>query len=124
MELSVLKSVLEFYLNSGNESESVKKLLDDCNELLDRGLNSDDTVQIVPDLAVMDLLNISTYNKFGKLLKQNSETNIDKYRQICNDLLATDLSTTTIETGYYFIRDLWNDNEHYKNNNPDGTLGS
>ncbi len=124
MELSVLKSVLEFYLNSGNESESVERLLDDCNELIDRGFESDDTVQIIPDLTVMDLLNISTYDEFGKLLKQNPETTIDEYRQVCNDLFTTDLSTTTVESGYYFIRDLWNDNEHYGHNNSDGTFGS
>lgn len=124
MELSVLKSVLEFYLNSGNESESVERLLDDCNELIDRGFEPDDTVQIIPDLTVMDLLNISTYDEFGKLLKQNPETTVDEYRQICTDLFTTDLSTTTVESGYYFIRDLWSDNEHYGHNNSDGTFGS
>jgi hypothetical protein len=126
MELSVLKSVLEFYLNSGNcsesEFESINRTLNDCNELLDLDYEPDDTVQIVPDLTVMDLLNISTYDEFGKLLKQNPETTVDEYRQICTDLFTTELSTTTVESGFYFIRDLWNDNERYNSNNPDGTF--
>jgi hypothetical protein len=126
MELSVLKSVLEFYLNSGNcsesEFESINRTLNDCNELLDLDYEPDDTVQIIPDLLVMDLLNISTYDKFGKQLKQNPNTTVDDYRQICTNLFCNEPSTSTVETGFYFIRDLWSDNERYGSNNPDGTF--
>jgi hypothetical protein len=124
MELSILKSALELYLNSDNcsDPESVQKTINDCNELLNNGFEPTDTVQIVPDLTIMDLLNISTYDEFGKQLKQNPNTTIDEYRQTCNNMFSNELTTSMVESGYYFIRDLWNDNEHYGNNNPDGTF--
>lgn len=126
MELSLLKTVLESYLKSGNcsesESESIERALYDCYELTNRGYSQNDTVQIVTDLSVMDLLNISTYNNFGKQLKQNPNSTLDDYRQVCNNLFLNELSTTTLESGYYFIRDLWSDNEQDGNNNPDGTF--
>ena len=128
MTISLLKTVLESYLNSTNCSESdlesINRTLDDCNELLDLNYRPNDTVQILSDLSVMDLLNLCTYNEFGKLLKQNPDCTLDDYDQICNRLFLNDLSTTNLESGFYFIRDLWSDNERFGHNNPDGSIKS
>lgn len=124
MELTTIKNALEFYAQSGrctdDELVQISDTLSDCYELISRDV--DDTVHIVPTLSLTDLLNIATYNDLGRMLKQNPDTTFEQYATIVRELLVSDLSNSTIELGYYFIRDLWNDNERYGNNKPDGTI--
>ena len=70
------------------------------------------------------LLNYLTYDDYGLLKRKNGTVSFELYSETVRDKYDLDLSDEVLELGYYFIRDLWNDNERYGNNNPDGTFKS
>ena len=126
MQIRTLRNAVEFYAQNGNcdsnELEQIRKLIADCDELVSRDVDETDSVLAVPVFSLSDLLNLATYNILGKLLKQNPNTTFEQYASAVRDQLLSDLTDSTLETGYYFIRDLWNDNEHFGNNKADGTI--
>lgn len=70
------------------------------------------------------LLNYLTYDDYGLLKRKNGTVSFELYSETVRDKYDLELSDEVLELGYYFIRDLWNDNERYGNNNPDGTFKS
>lgn len=70
------------------------------------------------------LLNYLTYDDYGLLKRKNKTVSFELYSETVRDKYDLELSDEVLELGYYFIRDLWNDNERYGNNNPDGTFKS
>lgn len=70
------------------------------------------------------LLNYLTYDDYGLLKRKNETVSFELYSETVRDKYDLELSDEVLELGYYFIRDLWNDNERYGNNNPDGTFKS
>lgn len=76
-------------------------------------------------VSVFDLtaiLNNLTYNDYGLLRRQNETVSFELYSETVRDKYDLSLSDEVLELGYYFIRDLWNDNERYGNHNIDGTI--
>lgn len=76
-------------------------------------------------VSVFDLttiLNNLTYDDYGLLRRKNETVSFEQYSETVRDKYDLTLSDEVLELGYYFIRDLWNDNERYGNNNIDGTF--
>ena len=126
MQIRTLRNAIEFYAQNGNcdsnELDQIRKLIADCDELVNRNVDETDSVLAVPVFSLSDLLNIATYDTFGRMLKQNPDTTFEQYATAVRKLLLSDLTDSALELGYYFIRDLWNDNEHFGHNKPDGSF--
>ena len=128
MTLELLKKSLELYLTTvtdETEQTQVLQSISECQEQIDRYFSRDiwnDTIYIISPNSLSDLLNISTYDEYGKLKKSNGDVTFEQYRELVNDKMFLDLTDSSIELGYDIISDLWLDNEEYENHNPDGTM--
>ena len=127
MEIRTLRNAVEFYAQNGScdsdELKQISQFIADCDELVNRDVDETDSVLAVPAFSLSGLLNLATYDILGRLLKQNPNTSFEQYAAAVREQLLSDVTDSTLETGYYFIRDLWNDNEHYGNNKADGSIG-
>ena len=127
MELNIIKTALQHYLTSGdcndtNDLVSVCRAIDELDELLARGADETEHIHIVPDSSMLGLLNYATYDDYGRLAKQNADPTFEQYAESVRAFDLVGLTDSSLKTGYYFVRDLWRDNERYGYNNPDGTF--
>ena len=123
MTTELIKKSLELYLTTvtdETERVQVQQSIDECLEQID--CSDDDQICLVSPLSLLDLLNNSTYNIYGKLKRSNDTVTFEQYRDSVNRHLTLDLTDRCLKIGYYFVRDLWSDNERYGSNNPDGTF--
>lgn len=76
--------------------------------------------------TVSGLLNIATYDAYGKLFVEYSgDVSIGDYEQVVRDQYECEyMPLTAIELGYDIISDLYRDNEAQGCHNPDGTFDS
>lgn len=102
--------------------------LDEIIELEDRLKDNKDydlwqgDIQLVDTAAMCDLMNIATYDDYGKAAKlQNGKLSLDEYRASIKFLDGC-LTDENLRCGYEIIADLWSDNEVLGENNPDGTF--
>lgn len=125
MELNIIKTALQHYLTSGDceNVAAVAKAIDNCDELIANGVDENDTVHIVSTTSLTELLNCTTYDDYGRLARlTNNVVSFDHYATRVRHFTLRDLTDDTLQLGYYFLRDLWYDNERDGYNNPDGTF--
>jgi hypothetical protein len=125
MELITIKTALEFYLNNCADADrgNVLEALVDCDELISRGVDENDTVHIVSTTSLTGLLNCATYDDYGRLARlTDNVVSFDHYANRVRYFTLRDLTDDVLQLGYYFLRDLWYDNERDGYNNPDGTF--
>ena len=72
--------------------------------------------------SVCDLMNISTYDDYGKMyVKQHGTVNYVDYERMVLKYMPT-ITTAAIELGYDIVRDLYDENEQHGEHNIDGTF--
>lgn len=129
MKLELLTKALRQYITTcpSTEIEDVSKALIECSQTAnvydDRELWKDEC-SIVPINTIIDVVNVCAYDDYGKLAKQTG--NNVPFGQFASEARRhTNLEQMTdaqLEDGYYYLTDLWRDNEANGYNNPDGTF--
>ena len=130
MKLELLKTALEHYVLSADCSEDNRKnvfeAIAECNELIERYESRDiwkDTVYLVSSESLSDLLNLATYDEYGKLARiHNGNVPFPYYADKVRKWQHTDLTNRSLELGYDIVSNLWHDNEEQGKNKPDGTF--
>lgn len=145
MKLSIIEKALASYIRSAECSatdvDEVLTAIQECAATRDRYRDDDiklwkENVQIIPLTTLMDFLNITTYDVYGKMQKtalKNRIDNIpterytiplDQYAYECRKQMpgCELLTNSQLECGYEYIRDLWFDNEADGCHNDDGTF--
>ena len=124
LNINVVKNALIQYLHSITDENvriEIFKSIDDCNELINT--TSTESVCLVSPFTLSTLLNLTTYNDYGKLKRQTGNVTPKQYYELVrNNLWLDEITDSNLQLGYYLVRDLWNDNEHFGHNNPDGTI--
>ena len=124
LNINVVKNALIQYLHSITDENvriEIFKSIDDCNELINT--TSTESVCLVSPFTLSTLLNLTTYNDYGKLKRQTGNVTPEQYYELVrNNLWLDEITDSNLQLGYYLVRDLWNDNEHFGHNNPDGTI--
>jgi hypothetical protein len=128
LKLTTIKTSLELLLTQTTD-ESVRtdihQSITDCNEQIDRYDDIDyfdGRICIVSTSSITTLLNILTYDDYGKFYKTNGSCSFEQYSELVRTKYDLDLTDSTLESGYYLIRDLYRDNERFGHNNSDGTI--
>ena len=129
MKLETLKKSLELYLETTHDENERTEIINSISEI-DRQIKQyrsrnifNDTIHLITPSTITELLNLITYNEFGKLKKSTGSVSIEQYTGIINNCyLLDELTVDLIEHGYCFVNDLWRDNEHFGHNTPDGTI--
>lgn len=130
MELRILKEALEHYVLSADcAAEDRRKVFDaiaECNEQAERYDSRElflDSVYLVTTDSLSDLLNLATYDEYGKLAKaHNGSVPFDCYTHAVRKWMLNDMTNRSLQLGYEIIRDLWRDNEADGCHNDDGTM--
>lgn len=131
MKTTLLRAALLDYLDNNTLSvedfNSINAAIVELDEIEQRA-GTDDAwkhdVYIMHADAAADLLNIATYDTYGKMYaKQHGTVSRADYEQAVLEGFAT-LSTAAIELGYDIVHDLYADNELLGCHNPDGTFSS
>ena len=128
MKLETIKKSLELYLTTvTDETEriGIQNSIKECEQQIERYQSRDiwkDTIYIITPNSLVDLLNISTYDGFGKMKRTNGSVTLEQYRELVNKRMFMDLTDGSLQLGLDVINDLWTDNEQYGDNNPDGTF--
>jgi hypothetical protein len=128
MKLETVKKSLELYLTTvTNETEriEIQNSINECQQQIDRYQSRDiweDDIYIITPNSLVDLLNFSTYDEYGKLRRTNGSVTFEQYRELVNKQMFLDLTDNSLQLGLDVIGDLWSDNEEYGDNNPDGTF--
>lgn len=128
MKLELLTKALRQYIATcpSSEIEDVSKALIECSQTAnvynDRELWKDECC-IVPISTIIDVVNVSAYDIYGKLARQ-TDSNVPFSKFATEARYHTCLEQLTdaqLEDGYYYLSDLWHDNEANGYNKPDGT---
>ena len=128
MKLETVKKSLELYLTTvTNETEriEIQNSINECQQQIDRYQSRDiweDDIYVITPNSLVDLLNFSTYDEYGKLRRTNGSITLEQYRELVNKQMFLDLTDNSLQLGLDVIGDLWSDNEEYGDNNPDGTF--
>lgn len=130
MKLRLLKEALEHYVLSAdcseNDRQDVFAAITECAQLEERYSDRElwkDSVHVITTSSLIDFLNMTTYDDFGKLAKSHDgRPPFDYYANEVRCGFQSDLTDNAIRCGYDFLCDLWGDNERYGNNNEDGTF--
>ena len=127
--LTIIRTALQHYLTSDDcasgpieQLVTVCQAIDELDELIARGVDGTEHIHFVPSSNMLGLLNYATYDDYGRLAKQNPDVSFEQYAESVRTFDLVGLTDDTLKNGYYFVRDLWYDNEHFGNNNPDGTF--
>lgn len=125
--LTTIKTALQYYLTSGdcndtNDLVNTCRAIDELDELLARGVDENEHIFFVPNSSAIGLLNLATYDNYSRLAKQNPDPTFEQYAESVRTFDLVCLTDSTLKSGYHFLHDLWRDNEHFGNNNPDGTI--
>ena len=128
MKLELMTKALQQYLLTCEQSEmiDVSQALFECAQTSerydDRPLWKDEC-RVVPVNTLIDMVNELAYDDYGKLARQNNGTApFSEFATAArNHLCFTQLTDCQLKDGYYFLADLWHDNETHSYNNPDGT---
>lgn len=130
MKLETLKKALEHYVLtadcSAEDRPDVFDAIAECNELAERYINRElwkDCIYLISADSLSDLLNMTTYDDFGKRAKiHGNDVPFDYYASDVRKWYLQDLTNRSLQLGYDIIHDLWHDNEVDGNHNPDGTF--
>lgn len=126
MKLGTLKKALEHYLYTADcDKEEVVEALTECAQLEERfddyeALEGNSCILSIN--SVLQLLNLTTYDIYGKMKKAGRCTSLNHYAHEVRLKLGLDMTLDTLSIGYSFVKDLWHDNEEIGANNEDGTF--
>ena len=133
MKIELIKKALRNYAASAecpnNERNDVFEALDEIAETVERYVDMklwEGKALLIPLPALIDILNETTYDDYGKLARIHKgdapfeyyahavrEKHCDGFRMLTNDQL---------ECGYALLHDLWIDNDDNGDHNADGTF--
>ena len=116
-----MKNSLELYLKTVTDETKRTEINKTMSEI-DEQLEIDEPTYLISFSSLTDLLISKTYDEFGKLKKSTGTVTLEQYTEIVRNKYYLEIVDFQIEIGYSILNDLWNDNEHYGNNNPDGTF--
>lgn len=70
-----------------------------------------------------NILNVTSYDEYGKLARANNgQVSIEDFEQVVyKQYIFDDMYREFLSSGYDIVKDLWDENEAYGNNKPDGT---
>lgn len=134
MNLEILQKALRSYVVhedcTVDEKYEALQALESCAKTSERFTEKDiwkSDVYVVPAPAIVDMLNILTYNIFGKRAKLHGpDFPLSYYTHDCRafggDQISDQLADEVYELGYDVVRDPWIDNEHAGIHNADGTF--
>lgn len=130
MKLQTIENALKHYMLSADcsveEREDIDSALRTCHAVAERYADRNlwqDSVQLITTSTLIDFLNMSTYDTFGKLAKRHDgKVPFEHYVAAVRNKGLEQLTNGQIECGYEFINDLWHDNEASGDNSIDGTF--
>lgn len=131
MKLRILEDALKHYMLSADcnneDRQEVESALTTCVAVAERYDDRElwqDSVQLITTNTLMDLLNTTTYDIYGKLARTNNgEVAFSEYAHaVRENTFLRPLTNGQLYCGYDFISDLWSANECTNNNNADGTF--
>lgn len=132
MKLSTLNRAIENAIidptgaNSTKDFEELLAARDEITRLKDvceDGIKTD--VTVTSWYAFSNLMNVATYDLFGKIRKahlNNSRVQTRLYRKEVHDTICEELSDAQIDSAADFLADLWDDNEAYGSHKADGSM--
>ena len=130
MKLELLTKALQHYVLSAECSESDRQhvfdAISECNQLSERFDSKkiwQDTIYIVSAESMSDLLNMATYDIYGKLAKvHGDELPFEYFAHAVRKEYLPELTNCSLELIFDILSDLWRDNEANGAHNPDGTF--
>lgn len=127
LELALSNAIIDpIGVNDTEDFNNYLKARDEIIELAkhcEDGLDTD--CSIVSWYAFSNLMNVATYDDFGKIRKEckhNKRRETKLYRETCRNLICEELTDTQIDGVADFLRDLWDDNEENGSHAADGTF--
>ena len=132
MKLSTLNRAIEnaiidpIGVNSTDDFHELLAIRDEITRLADvceDGLETD--ITLTSWYAFSNLMNVATYDAFGKIRKanlNNQRAQIRLYRREVRNMICEELSDTQIDGVADFLSDLWDDNEENGSHTADGLL--
>lgn len=129
MKLKTLESVFNCAIAGTNEPNHLKTLLKARDETVALANQCEDgfetEVTLVTTYAFSNLLNVSTYDDFGRLRKAFPKSDrilLRQYRNVVRDKICEEFTDAQIDDVSYFLLDLWAANEETGDHNPDGSF--
>lgn len=129
MTTTLLKKALYDYLNNNtvtiSDKEQIEAFIKDCDDI-ERKANDDSIWKyecyVMHAEDVSDLMNIATYDSYGKLYVANDQNvSLEQYTaDIDNHYYA--IPDSAIQLGYDVIHDLYSDNDDLGSHYADGTF--
>ena len=131
MKLDILTKALRQYVLSAECAEYDRPhafdALIECIQTEERYADRDlckDTVCVIPSLCLTDAINLIAYDDFGRLAKpRGGNVPFDVFAVAARKYTALEqLTNEQLAGGYYYISDLWHDNEANGEHGQDGTF--
>lgn len=125
MEFSLIRQAMQLMIDNGIKVNEAQQVIDDIDYMKKQiGIDSWDDCHILAESDVMNLLNRTTYDVYGRLYAANNgKVTFEQYAYKCRTYHEWNCtSDTTLKVGYEFISDLYSDNEEKGFHNPDGTF--
>ena len=132
MKLSTLNRAIEnaiidpIGVNSNEDFHDLLKIRDEITRLADICEDGIETeVALTSWYAFSNLMNIATYDDFGRIRKDNllNERRQTKlYRETVRDIICEELTDRQIDGVTDFLADLWDDNEANGSHKADGSF--
>lgn len=132
MKLTTLENAIRYYIASADCHHELDDALDALSQLNSVAERIDDRSGIGDHVAVVtigvltDLLNVMTYDAYGKLARRhNGNVPFDYYAHEVRrntTICANELTKAQLECGYDIVSDLWRASEESGDNNADGTF--
>ena len=125
MEFSLIKQAMQLMIDNNIRVKEAQQVIDDIDYMKSRvEMNDWDDCHILAENDVINLLNVTTYDVYGRLYAANNgNVTFEQYANKCRTYLEWECaSDTTLKVGYEFISDLYSDNEKDGYHNPDGTF--
>ena len=129
MTTTLLKKALYDYLDNNtvtiSEKEQIEAFINDCDDI-ERKANDDSIWKyecyVMHAEDVSDLMNIATYDNYGKLYVANDQNvSLEQYTA-CIDNYYHAMPNSVIQLGYDVIYDLYSDNNALDSHYADGTF--
>lgn len=133
MKLSTINLAITQALSrpDGLTSSQIESILEIHDQIVELGTVAEDCdieVTIASTYSIVNLLNVATYDVFGKLLKKFTSNKLmyrgpvkQKYREYCRSMFG-ELTNRQIDDAADLLLDLWRENEEESSNNPDGSF--
>ena len=134
MNLSILQIALNQYISSSvgtaeQHAQALQAAIACCEtrERQEPDDNFDDAVSLISDAALLDILNVMTYDVYGKAKRIHGVgMRFGIYAYECRrfSIGIESFTNAQLMMGYDYIKDLWADNEATGDNRPDGTFNT